>query len=227
MRLVIFDCDGTLIDSQHAIVDCMSLAFGSLGLAAPTRADVLGIVGLSLPEALQSLAPRESDIVQRQLVEAYRSGFVGVRQRLGHIEPVYDGVAAAVGYLAACPRTVLGIATGKSKRGVARLLAQEGWEDAFLTIQTADDHPSKPHPSMIHKAMADAGTAPRDTVMIGDTTFDMEMARNAGVGALGVAWGYHAPERLARAGAHAVVDSGAQLLGAIDRLLADQREAAP
>jgi phosphoglycolate phosphatase len=226
MRLVIFDCDGTLIDSQHAIVDCMTLAFGSLGLAAPTRADVLGIVGLSLPEALQALAPGESAIVRSQLIEAYRSGFVGVRQRLGQTEPVYDGVAAAVGALAACPHTVLGIATGKSKRGVARLLAQEGWEGAFLTIQTADDHPSKPHPSMIHKAMADAGTAPCDTVMIGDTTYDMEMARSAGVGALGVSWGYHAPDRLARAGAHAVVDAGAQLLGAIDQRLVAQREAA-
>lgn len=225
MRLVIFDCDGTLIDSQHAIVDCMSQAFGSLGLPAPARADVLGIVGLSLPEALQSLAPRESDIVRGQLIEAYRSGFVGVRQRLGHTEPVYDGVAAAVGALAACPETILGIATGKSKRGVARLLAQEGWEGHFLTIQTADDHPSKPHPSMIVRAMADAGTAPHDTVMIGDTTFDMEMARNAGVGALGVSWGYHAPDRLTRAGAHAVIDNGAQLLAVIEQRLAAQREA--
>ena len=227
MRLVIFDCDGTLIDSQHAIVDCMSQAFGSLGLTPPARAEVLGIVGLSLPEALQTLAPRESDIVRGQLIEAYRSGFVGVRQRLGHTEPVYDGVAAAVGALAACPETILGIATGKSKRGVARLLAQEGWEGHFLTIQTADDHPSKPHPSMILQAMADAGTAPNDTVMIGDTTFDMEMARRAGVGALGVSWGYHAPDKLTRAGAHAVIDNGAQLLAVIEQRLAAQREAAP
>jgi phosphoglycolate phosphatase len=227
MRLVIFDCDGTLIDSQHAIVDCMSQAFGSLGLTPPARAEVLGIVGLSLPEALQTLAPRESDIVRGQLIEAYRSGFVGVRQRLGHTEPVYDGVAAAVGALAACPETILGIATGKSKRGVARLLAQEGWEGHFLTIQTADDHPSKPHPSMILQAMADAGTAPHDTVMIGDTTFDMEMARRAGVGALGVSWGYHAPDKLTRAGAHAVIDNGAQLLAVIEQRLVAQREAAP
>jgi phosphoglycolate phosphatase len=227
MRLVIFDCDGTLIDSQHAIFECMSQAFGSLGLTAPARAEVLGIVGLSLPEALQSLAPRESEIVRGRLIDAYRSGFVGVRHRLGHSEPLYDGVAAAVGALAACPRTVLGIATGKSKRGVARLLAQEGWEGHFLTIQTADDHPSKPHPSMIHKAMTDAGASPRDTVMIGDTTYDMEMARNAGVGALGVSWGYHAPDRLTRSGAHVVVGTGVELLGAIEQRLAAQREATP
>jgi phosphoglycolate phosphatase len=226
MRLVIFDCDGTLIDSQHAIVDSMSLAFSSHGLPAPARAEVLGVVGLSLPEALAVLAPGESEVVRRQLVAAYRDGTATIRELKRHSEVLYEGVAATVAALIACPETILGIATGKSKRGVARLLAQEGWEGAFLTIQTADDHPSKPDPSMIRKAMAEAGTAPHDTVMIGDTTFDMEMARNAGVGALGVSWGYHAPDRLTRAGAHAVVDTGAQLLGAIEQRLATQRGAA-
>ena len=227
MRLVIFDCDGTLIDSQHAIVDSMSLAFSAHGLAVPPRADVLSVVGLSLPEALQVLAPGESEVVLRQLVAAYRDGTATIRELKKHAEVLYEGVAATVGALAACPETVLGIATGKSKRGVARLLAQEGWQGAFLTIQTADDHPSKPHPSMIRQAMADAGTSAHETVMIGDTTFDMEMARTAGVGALGVSWGYHTPDRLTRAGAHAVIESGAQLLGAIGQRFAAQREAAP
>jgi phosphoglycolate phosphatase len=227
MRLVIFDCDGTLVDSQHAIVDSMSLAFSSYGLAAPARADVLGVVGLSLPEALAVLAPRESEEVRQQLVAAYRNGTVTIREQKKHVEVLYDGVAAAVAALTACPQTILGIATGKSKRGVARLLAQEGWEGAFLTIQTADDHPSKPHPSMIYMAMADAGIEAHETIMIGDTTFDMEMARSAGVGALGVSWGYHAADRLTRAGAHAVVDTGALLLGAIEQRFAAQRDAAP
>jgi phosphoglycolate phosphatase len=223
-RLVIFDCDGTLIDSQHAIFACMSHAFDTAGLKAPTRAEVLGIVGLSLPEALLALAPRESEVVRRQLIDAYRAGFVGVRERLGEKEPVYDGIAAAIGALSARDDTVLGIATGKSKRGVARLLAQEGWEGHFFTVQTADDHPSKPHPSMIRQAMAEAGVAPQATVMIGDTTYEMEMARNARVGAIGVSWGYHAPERLARAGAHAVIRDGGDLVGAIEARLDAQRE---
>ena len=225
MRLIIFDCDGTLIDSQHAIYGSMSQAFGALGLPAPTRADVLGIVGLSLPQALAVLAPGESEAVRRDLIDAYKNGFVGVRAQPDHQETLYDGINAAVTALAARDDTLLGIATGKSKRGVARLLAQERWEGHFITIQTADDHPSKPHPSMILQAMAETGASPHETVMIGDTTYDMEMALNAGVGALGVSWGYHHGDRLRSAGAHAVIKEGAHLLDAIERRLAAQREA--
>ncbi len=227
MRLVIFDCDGTLIDSQHAIFGSMSQAFGTLGLPAPSRAEVLGIVGLSLPEALAVLAPKESDVVRRELIDTYKNGFVGVRARPDHQETLYDGISAVVTALAAHSDTVLGIATGKSKRGVARLIAQEGWEGHFMTIQTADDHPSKPHPSMILQAMAETGAAPHEAVMVGDTTYDMEMARNAGVGAIGVSWGYHTGDRLRGAGAHAIVEKGSHLLDVIEHRLAAQREAAP
>lgn len=227
MKLVIFDCDGTLIDSQHAIYGSMSLAFDANGLPAPSRAEVLGIVGLSLPQALAVLAPRESEATRGQIIDSYKSGFVGVRAQPQHQETLYDGISAAVAALAARTDMLLGIATGKSKRGVARLLTQEGWEGHFVTIQTADDHPSKPHPSMILKAMAETGAAPHETIMIGDTTYDMEMALNAGVGAIGVGWGYHAGERLIDAGAHMVVNEGARLLDAVERRLAEQRKAEP
>lgn len=226
MRLVIFDCDGTLIDSQHAIYGSMAEAFGSIGLPAPSRAEVLGVVGLSLPQALAVLAPAESESVRRQLVDAYRNGFVGVRSRPDHTETLYDGIAATVTALAGRPDTLLGIATGKSKRGVARLLAQESWQSHFATIQTADDHPSKPHPSMILQAMTETGATPHETVMVGDTSYDMEMALAAGVGAIGVAWGYHADDRLTGSGAHSIVREGAHLLAAIDARLASQREGA-
>ena len=90
----------------------------------------------------------------------------------------------------------LGIATGKSRRGVAHLLDRHGWAGIFATIQTADDHPSKPHPAMLEKALAETGADRRDSVMVGDSTFDMAMARDAGIGAIGVSWGYHRPEAL-------------------------------
>jgi phosphoglycolate phosphatase len=143
-----------------------------------------------------------------------------LRQRFE--EPLYPGVADAVAALATRSDRMLGVATGKSRRGVARLFDREGWHRHFATIQTADDHPSKPDPSMILKAMAETGAEPRHTVMIGDTSYDMQMARNAGVGAIGVGWGYHDAARLASAGAQSIVDRGQDLLAEIERRLAAQ-----
>jgi phosphoglycolate phosphatase len=222
MKLVIFDCDGTLVDSQNAIFAAMHHAFSSLGLATPTRAEVLGVVGLSLPEAFAALAGRESPSIQAALSELYRSDFPRARQAGAGHDPLFDGAAEAVAALAARDDVLLGVATGKSKRGVARLIEREGWHGHFFTIQTADDHPSKPHPSMILRAMQEAGADARATVMVGDTSYDMEMACNAGVAALGVAWGYHAPERLTLAGAHAVAATFPGLLAAIEKQLSTE-----
>ncbi|MFV0297707.1 MAG: HAD-IA family hydrolase [Hyphomicrobiaceae bacterium] len=218
MALIIFDCDGTLIDSQHNITAAMTYAFKAHDLAAPGRKQILGIVGLSLAEAFDVLAPQSEEHVRRSLAEHYREAFGrGVLQR--GTEPLYPGISEIVTALRARDDTLLGIATGKSRRGVARVLAEQGWEGAFVTIQTADDHPSKPHPSMILTALAETGVDPERTMMIGDTTFDMEMALNARVRALGVGWGYHATERLAHAGAHDIVDDAAQLAAGIEAFL--------
>jgi phosphoglycolate phosphatase len=226
MKLVIFDCDGTLVDSQHAICAAMEYAFATLELPAPARADILGVVGLSLPQAFAVLAGQHPLPVQAALAEHYRSDFPGKRGQAALNDPLYPGMAEVVSALARRDDMLLGIATGKSQRGVARLLAREGWQGYFATIQTADDNPSKPHPSMILTAVAQTGVEPQSTIMIGDTTYDIEMARNAVVGAIGVSWGYHAPEQLLRAGADRVVATGAEMLAAIDALLAEREVAA-
>jgi phosphoglycolate phosphatase len=220
MKLVIFDCDGTIVDSQHAIVAAMGLAFGAHGIAVPQRADVLSVVGLSLGEAIARLLPFGEDIARvAELSESYKLAFQGLRRDPSHQEPLFEGMREVIEALAADDDVVLGVATGKSQRGVAALFEREGLGDFFTTIQTADDHPSKPHPSMILKAMSETACEPVETIMIGDTTFDVEMALSAGVSAIGVGWGYHSSADLSAAGAHALVDRCGDLRATIDRLL--------
>lgn len=219
-KLVIFDCDGTLVDSQHVIVAAMEMAFSGAGLARPARESVLSIVGLSLPQAIaQVKAAHEiphDEVLLDRILEGYKDAFNTLRRAPGHEEPMFPGALDGVLQLAARKDVLLGIATGKSRRGVDRFLETRGLEGRFATIQTADDAPSKPHPAMIEQAMAEAGADARDTVMIGDTSFDMAMAVNAGVRALGVAWGYHPVDALAQAGAEAIAEDFASLLAMID-----------
>jgi len=226
MKLVILDCDGTLVDSQNGICEAMVHAFSGLGLAAPPRAATLAVVGLSLPEAFAVLAPDQDEAARAALAQRYRTAFVELKRDPAHHEPLFEGVAAAITAFGAREDLLLGIATGKSRRGIDRLFAREGWAEHFLTVQTADDHPSKPHPAMVLAAMAETGVAPEQTVMVGDTTFDVEMARAAGVGALGVAWGYHAVDELHEAGAHAVIEQCAHLPEGIDAFFAGREQAA-
>ncbi len=203
MKLVIFDCDGTLVDSQHLIVACMNEAFASLGRPAPSREATLSIVGLSLHEAFATqTSPDDSDIPV--LIEAYKSAFHAQRLKPDNAEPLYEGAREVVEWLAG-EDVALGIATGKSQRGVRIVMAHHGLLERFATIQTADDAPSKPHPGMILQAMAEVGAVPDDTVMIGDTTYDIDMAHAAGVAAIGVSWGYHPPAALLRTRPHALV----------------------
>jgi phosphoglycolate phosphatase len=226
MKLVILDCDGTLVDSQNGICAAMDHAFGALGLEAPTRDATLAIIGLSLPEAFAALAPEHDDDLRAALSQHYRRAFLEMKRDPALHEPLFPGVGATIEALGRRDDVLLGIATGKARRGIDRLFEREGWTDRFITVQTADNHPSKPHPAMIRAAMAETGVEPERTVMVGDTTFDVEMALAAGVGALGVAWGYHASDELREAGAHGVIESCERMISDIDDLFARQERAA-
>ncbi len=206
-RLVIFDMDGTIIDSQHAIVAAMNAAFVRGGRPKPAREAVLGIVGLSLPEAMSALAPDLSTAEALDLAEHYKESFLGEREEGRAHVPLYPGAREALDALAADPWTVLGIATGKARRGLDHVFGVHALEHYFTTLQTADNHPSKPHPSMVQQAMKETGCAPEHTVMIGDTEFDIVMGRSAGVRTIGVTWGYHPRERLVAAGADVIIES--------------------
>ena len=198
LRLVIFDVDGTLVDSQGDILAAMGAAFDAVGLPRPTREQILGIVGLSLDVAMARLAP-DADHVR--MVQAYKDAYMTLRAQTGAAEssPLYPGAREALNRLQAEPGVLLGVATGKSKRGLDKLIEAHALDGVFVTRQVADFHPSKPHPSMIYQAMSDAGVQPVDTVMIGDTSFDMDMAAAAGVRGLGVSWGYHPVSALSAA----------------------------
>ena len=209
-RLAIFDCDGTLVDGQAAICDTMDEAFAAARLPAPDRNEVRRMVGLSLPQALRLLAPDASEDQHAVALEAYKSGYR--ERRVSGIleEPLYEGMAALIERLAE-GGWLLGVATGKSDRGLHACLDTHGIKHRFCTLQTADRHPSKPHPAMLEEALAQAGVVAGDAVMIGDTTFDIDMARAAGVRAIGVAWGYHEPRELLAAGALGVAETMEQL----------------
>lgn len=208
-RLAVFDCDGTIVDSQHSITSCMAAAFERAGFVAPEISRVRRVVGLPLAEAIAQLAPADAPI--DEMTGHYSDAWGDAHDRQELSEPLFEGILGVFEALEA-DGWLLGVATGKSMRGLTRTFAPHALAAKFVTLQTADKARGKPDPEMLENAMLEAGTEPDATVMIGDTTFDMEMARRAGVRAVGVAWGYHAPEELRSAGAHAVASSMSDLI---------------
>ncbi|MEM7122918.1 MAG: HAD-IA family hydrolase [Pseudomonadota bacterium] len=218
-RLVLFDCDGTLVDSQHVIHEAMSFAFLDHGLSPLPRQDVRRVIGLPLDTAIAQLHPVGSSDQVAGLARSYKEAFVQLRQRVGHHEPLFDGMREVIETLDD-QGALLGIVTGKGSQGLAMVLAQHDLTARFVTLQTADTAPGKPDPGMVNQAIAETGALAADTVVVGDTTFDMAMAVAAGVPAIGVAWGYHPSDHLIAAGARCIVDHPTDLHGVIDDLMA-------
>lgn len=217
MDLIIFDLDGTLINSEAIILEAQYEAFRRCGREHPGREAGLGIVGLTLDIAMARLAGLdEPDDV---LTETYRQVFGAMRLQAetdpSLDEPLFPGVAETLRELKRHSGLKLGIATGKSRKGAEFIVARHGWQDLFDTVQSADDAPSKPHPGMIQRAMMETGAAPARTAMVGDSSFDIEMAVAAGVVPVAVAWGFQPVDRLVMLGAQHVLSEFPELPGAL------------
>jgi len=210
MKLAVFDCDGTLVDGQAAICEAMEAAFASLALPAPPRNRIRRAVGLSLPQAMRTLLPEADEAQRTALVEGYKDAFRAARAEGRLAQPLFEGLAEVLRTLHGSGWT-LGVATGMSSRGLDHCLAVNGVSDLFVTLQTADHHPSKPHPAMLEQALFEAGAQAEEAVMIGDTVYDIQMATSAHVRGIGVDWGYHHPEELRAAGAEAVMETPREL----------------
>lgn len=210
-RLAIFDCDGTLVDSGATIYAALAEALSENGLTLPPPEVSRRVIGLSLTEAMAALLPEASAEQHSALAEDYKRAFWRLRAAGKVEEPLFDGVLELLDALEA-DGWLLAIATGKSDRGLRHCLESHGIHARFVSLQTADRHPSKPHPSMVEEAIADAGAAPESSFVVGDTSFDMAMAAAAGAAPIGAAWGYHDAEELIEAGAVAVAERPLQVL---------------
>jgi phosphoglycolate phosphatase len=204
-RLAVFDCDGTLVDSGATITAALKASLLQHGFDVPPPSVSRRVIGLSLVEAMAALLPEASAEQHRALAEDYKRDFMQLRTAGQVEEPLFDGVLALLDELEA-DGWLLAVATGKSDRGLRHCLEQHDIHARFVSLQTADRHPSKPHPSMVEQAIADSGASPHTTIVVGDTSFDMAMAAAAGASGIGAGWGYHESEELIAAGAVAVAE---------------------
>lgn len=217
LSLVVFDIDGTLVDSEALILDGFAYALAAVGRAPAAPEEVLSMVGLSLPVVMARLMPDADAETIEAAVAAHRAHFFSLRAERGPASvPLFEGAKAEIERLAGLPEVLIGAATGMARRGLDHVLDVHGLGRHFVTRQTADGHPSKPHPSMLETALAETGVAKARAVMVGDTTYDIEMAVNAGITGIGVSWGHHASAALTGAGAAAVADDFAALSHALD-----------
>jgi phosphoglycolate phosphatase len=219
LRLAVFDCDGTLVDSQFLIVGAMTNAWLAHGLGEPDPQAVRRVIGLPLVRAIATLLPgSEDERLHESLAESYKDAFTAIRAQSDQYEPLFPGIRDALDQLEA-EGVLLGIATGKSRRGLVAVLEHHGLLERFVTLQTSDIGPGKPHPDMVLRALAETGVDPADAVVIGDTTYDIQMARAAKVATVGVSWGYHELAELERAGADRIVHYGRDTAEAVLALL--------
>jgi len=218
LKLLVLDCDGTLVDSQTAIVETMQAAFAENGIARPKVGNILHVAGLELLQSIGILAPALGPAVRKNILASYREISAMKRADGGWRDPLYAGALDAMNALDASG-WLMGVATGKSRAGLDRILRDYKIAHHFCTLQTSDVGAGKPNPDMLLGALAESGADAGRAVMVGDTTYDMEMAVNADIHAIGVAWGYHEAGALTSAGAAMVIERFDQLPEAAARLI--------
>lgn len=213
MKLVLFDCDGTLVDSIAVIQETMERTFTAFGHDIPMPEEIRDTVGLTLDVAIAGLLGRDSvDHECRDMMGYYRSLFMKVRANPAMTEKLFDGIDDMLGQLFLHDHILIGAVTGKSRRGLDHMLKTHGYSRKFITTRTADDCPSKPNPAMVLECCGETGLEPEDTVVVGDTVYDIEMAKAAGTAAIGVSWGYGDPDTLLKAGADVLVERPDEIL---------------
>ena len=214
LRLVVFDVDGTLVNSQAHILVSMRQAFSDLGLPVPNDQEIMHGIGLSLPQLMARLVPDATPDLHHALAARYKELSFARHSAVGSDaeSPFYPGMREVLDELRGDDFTLMATATGKSRRGLNRMIAHHGLDGYFQSTQVADDHPSKPHPSMVHRAMSETGVAAENAVMVGDTSYDMAMGHAAGMATIGVSWGYHPASHLE---ANSIVHSAEGLMIAL------------
>ena len=215
LRLVVFDVDGTLVNSQAHILVSMRHALADFGLDTPSDQAILHGIGLSLPELMAQLVPETDDTTRAKLVARYKELSFARHATAGSDaeSPFYPGMRDVLDQLRGQDEVLLATATGKSRRGMDRMISHHGLNGYFQSTQVADNHPSKPHPSMLWTALAETGVDAENAIMIGDTSYDMAMGKAAGMKTIGVGWGYHGSAQL---DADTVVQSANELWIALD-----------
>lgn len=216
MRLVLFDCDGTLVDSVRVIHETMARTFIHFGYSPPEVFATKGIIGLTLDIAIARLQGKPHVDDEAIAMTAHYKAISGdVRAEPGMTVPLFDGIHPLIETLASRDNLLIGAVTGKSRRGLAHILETHGFAPHFIVSRTADDCPSKPHPAMVTECCHETGIDARDSIVVGDAVYDMQMAKAAGATAIGVSWGYASVEDLLKSGAHAIVHHPQDLLSHI------------
>lgn len=216
MKLVLFDCDGTLVDSVGLIHEVMARTFVHFGYDRPDVSLTKSIIGLTLDIAIARMQGKPHvDGEAVAMTAHYKAIFGDTRSEAGFQEPLFDGITAMIETLGKSENLLMGAVTGKSRRGLDLIMDTHGFRQHFIVSRTADDCPSKPHPAMVTECCSQTGIVSADTIVIGDAIYDMQMAKAAGAKAIGVAWGYASVDDLWKAGADAIVNHPSEIPGHI------------